>query len=120
MKDEPTTPPPHQPSPAKKARNSPSTPKSSPFKEYANGIPGSAAKTKRGMYMEMLFEAGIKAVNKQEVQGRVSRLAHTPVRIAQSPDSNLQTGLSPAQQQEMIRKDKGALRKAVTVFVASL
>jgi len=37
-----------------------------------NGMPGSLAKTARGRYMELIFEAGVKAINKKAVQDEVS------------------------------------------------
>ena len=33
---------------------------------------GSLAKTARGRYMELIFEAGVKAINKKAVQDEVS------------------------------------------------
>lgn len=80
MKDEPTPSPPPV-TPPKKTRKSTSstTPtsasSSSPTKTPSTkgkGTPGSSAVTKKGVYMEMIFEAGLKAVNKKAVQDEVS------------------------------------------------
>jgi hypothetical protein len=73
-KEEPSTPPPTTP---KKAKKSPSTPSTNgsrgSIKESpGNGMPGSLAKTARGRYMEMIYEAGLKAINKKDVQDQVS------------------------------------------------
>lgn len=72
IKGEATTPP-ATPSP-KKGRKTTSTHSSpsSPMKMMgSNGFSGSLARTKKGLYMEMIFEAGLKAVNKQDVQIKV-------------------------------------------------
>lgn len=37
-----------------------------------NGMPGSLAKTAKGRYMEMIYEAGLKAINKKDVQDQVN------------------------------------------------
>jgi hypothetical protein len=75
LKEEPSTPPPTTP---KKAKKSPSTPSTNgsrgSIKESpGNGMPGSLAKTARGRYMEMIYEAGLKAINKKDVQDQVSK-----------------------------------------------
>lgn len=73
VKDEPSTPPSSGGSPLKKTRKSPGTPsRSTPSKTAVpNGYPGSLARSAKGRYMELLFEAGIKAINKKGVQEEV-------------------------------------------------
>jgi len=72
-KDEPSTPPPTTPKKAKKSPSTPSTTGSrSKMESPGNGMPGSLAKTARGRYMELIFEAGVKAINKKAVQDEVS------------------------------------------------
>jgi hypothetical protein len=61
----------------KKAKKSPSTPSTTgsrgSIKESpGNGMLGSLAKTAKGRYMEMIYEAGLKAINKKDVQDQVS------------------------------------------------
>lgn len=77
IKDEPT-PSPDPITPTKKARKpansststSPSTP-SPKQKQKQKLSPGSSASTKKGVYMEMIFEAGLKAINEKAVQDEV-------------------------------------------------
>jgi hypothetical protein len=73
-KEEPSTPPPTTPKKAKKTPCTPSTngSRSSIKQSPGNGMPGSLAKTARGRYMELIFEAGLKAINKKDVQDEVS------------------------------------------------
>jgi hypothetical protein len=112
-KEEPTTPPPTTPKKAKKSPPTPSTTSSRTKNDNpGNGIPGSLAKSARGRYMELIFEAGLKAVNKKVVQDEVS--------CSNWWELMYQTGLSPAQQNEMVRKDKGPLRRAMGGSVGGL
>ena len=67
----------------------------------------------------MIFEAGLKAISKKAVQDEVSDTWTTFKKGCALPNA-VQTGLSPAQQAELIRKDKGALRRAMSGFVAGL
>lgn len=90
-KEEPSTPPPTTP---KKAKKSPSTPSTTGSRSKndspGNGMPGSLAKTARGRYMELIFEAGLKAINKKTVQDEVSDLASVAdIRLACLPLSRM-------------------------------
>ena len=73
-KEEPSTSPPGTPKKAKKSPSTPSTTGSrgSVNESPGNGMPGSLAKTAKGRYMEMIYEAGLKAINKKDVQDQVS------------------------------------------------
>jgi len=71
-KDEPSTPPPTTPKKAKKSPSTPSTTGSrSKMESPGNGMPGSLAKTARGRYVELVFEAGLKVIDKKAVQVEV-------------------------------------------------
>ena len=72
VKDESSTPPPVTPKKAKKSPSASISGSSSKKESLGNGMPGSLAKTPRGRYMELIFEAGLKAVNKKAVQDEVS------------------------------------------------
>jgi len=73
-KEEPSTSPPGTPKKAKKSPSTPSTTGSrgSTKESPGNGMPGSLAKTAKGRYIEMIYEAGLKAINKRDVQDQVS------------------------------------------------
>jgi hypothetical protein len=119
----PTTPttPPHNdsPSPNKKARNTTPKAKSTPSKNVVSpSSVRSNGKTARATFAMMVIEAGLKAVNKAEVEAAVSGKlsAGGAWRVMAGPtlaDEVHQTGLTAQQQKDMTRHGKGALRNAL-------
>jgi hypothetical protein len=115
----PATPPHHDsPSSNKKARTTTPKAKSTPSNVVSPSSVRSDGKTARATFAMMVIEAGIKAVNKAEVEAAVSgRLsANGEWRVVAGStlaDEVHQTGLTAQQQKDMTRQGKGALRNAL-------
>jgi len=103
-----------KPSPSKSKTTAPSPSKSSrPLSSpFQSSCTSQSAKSKLA---EMIIECGIKNFSRPEAQIRVSISSHHPMsRLTR------QTGLTPAQQAEMLKPGRGSLRKGFMAYIEKL
>jgi BRCT domain type II-containing protein len=104
-----------KPSPSKSKSTTPSPSKSSrpSSSTFQSSSSSQSAKSKLA---EMIIECGIKNFSRPEAQIRVS------ISSPHHPMSRLtrQTGLTPAQQAEMLKPGRGSLRKGFMAYVEKL